>query len=538
MEETENTNSPQERIRSLSLDSKLENKMLRLPNISNQVKCYKLSDVQMKGNSSKHFIMIRPKQETEDISGKFVKQAVTPSMSISLVGSQNKRKRSLTLPEVPAKKISSEGLKLNVGEKPTKPPTYLITTLRQVKKNPSFSPEKQKSFEHSKLQILNDAKQAMGNTTSNVKITKLQHGVTLKLLQSALNPQPVTQEGTSETRPSVQQFVLTTVTNNQGKQQMVLVSSDKLRKTSLGKVISAKNSFQPIKSADTSHMIRSKLSPQEPPFQEVIANKVCQRNLQVLMVDIIPYVASHVPLVCMERKIHEIPFSAMNETEYSSWNIGKQRAAEWQRASLIQQILKRVREKLDLVDKLPSKREIVAWCFSHGYSVFNKATENIVDDNSLPLLHHKQSIVSTLSVHSLQYLETCDTKRNSLDNNEVNIMSNTPCNDIQDDNEPDMVVAQCQHTAAMIEQQTNMVEVKLGSTSNFEVSSSQLVLMQAVRMFTEEILRSSLSASVKRCGSLKQRKIPNAVEVLDVSDALLRHNRLNVVTDQMLGSLS
>ncbi|XP_035663969.1 YEATS domain-containing protein 2-like [Branchiostoma floridae] len=121
---------------------------------------------------------------------------------------------------------------------------------------------------------------------------------------------------------------------------------------------------------------------------ELVARKVCVSGLQTKE-QLISAVVRHVPLVDSNRVISQHPYCAQSRQQFFGWNIGKQRAAEWQRAVTARKVIDKVRssaKKLTL--PTPTTREIMDWSRTHGYtpSAFNGPKE---DDNYCELCGQK-----------------------------------------------------------------------------------------------------------------------------------------------------
>lgn len=79
--------------------------------------------------------------------------------------------------------------------------------------------------------------------------------------------------------------------------------------------------------------------------------------------------AEKIPLISSKKDVVSHPFSARTAEEYLSWNVGKRRAAEWQRAAKIRAQLKKCVESPDITIK-----GVMIWCRRFGYT----PQENIV----------------------------------------------------------------------------------------------------------------------------------------------------------------
>ncbi|KAG8135783.1 putative YEATS domain-containing protein, partial [Naja naja] len=80
-------------------------------------------------------------------------------------------------------------------------------------------------------------------------------------------------------------------------------------------------------------------------------------------------IVKKVPLIA-ERTEDANPFCASSVEQYYTWNIGKRRAAEWQRALTIRKILQEIIEKYPKFHSIvPLKtKQVVHWCRFHGYT--------------------------------------------------------------------------------------------------------------------------------------------------------------------------
>ncbi|XP_072045160.1 YEATS domain-containing protein 2-like [Amphiura filiformis] len=88
------------------------------------------------------------------------------------------------------------------------------------------------------------------------------------------------------------------------------------------------------------------------------------------MDDLVKTVAEKIPLVHKNRVQNEHPFMATSDEHYYSWNIGKRRAAEWQRALAIKHVTREAAKrskKLRDADEWSTKK-IMWWCRRHGYT--------------------------------------------------------------------------------------------------------------------------------------------------------------------------
>uniref|UniRef100_A0A8C5TNN8 YEATS domain-containing protein 2 n=1 Tax=Malurus cyaneus samueli TaxID=2593467 RepID=A0A8C5TNN8_9PASS len=88
-------------------------------------------------------------------------------------------------------------------------------------------------------------------------------------------------------------------------------------------------------------------------------------NIQQLLTAVV----KKVPLIA-EKSEDVSSFCASSVEQYYSWNIGKRRAAEWQRAMTVRKILQEIVEKHPRFHNItPLKtKHVVHWCRCHGYT--------------------------------------------------------------------------------------------------------------------------------------------------------------------------
>ncbi|XP_065700295.1 YEATS domain-containing protein 2 isoform X6 [Patagioenas fasciata] len=96
-----------------------------------------------------------------------------------------------------------------------------------------------------------------------------------------------------------------------------------------------------------------------------IINVEYVENIQQLLTAIV----KKVPLIA-EKNEDASSFCASSVEQYYSWNIGKRRAAEWQRAMTVRKILQEIIEKHPRFHNItPLKtKHVVHWCRCHGYT--------------------------------------------------------------------------------------------------------------------------------------------------------------------------
>ncbi|XP_056354757.1 YEATS domain-containing protein 2 isoform X4 [Oenanthe melanoleuca] len=101
-------------------------------------------------------------------------------------------------------------------------------------------------------------------------------------------------------------------------------------------------------------------------------------NIQQLLTAIV----KKVPLIA-EKSEDVSSFCASSVEQYYSWNIGKRRAAEWQRAMTVRKILQEIIEKYPRFHSItaPKTKHVVHWCRCHGYTPPDPETLHSEEDS-------------------------------------------------------------------------------------------------------------------------------------------------------------
>lgn len=99
-----------------------------------------------------------------------------------------------------------------------------------------------------------------------------------------------------------------------------------------------------------------------------------QSSLSDEILELLRLAVKEHPLIHHERNVVKYPYCASSAKQFQSWNIGKRRACEWQRAAAIRR---------DLCKSVPScklsTKDVFIWCRRFGYSPSDKVavSENV-----------------------------------------------------------------------------------------------------------------------------------------------------------------
>uniref|UniRef100_A0A3P8N7D1 YEATS domain-containing protein 2 n=1 Tax=Astatotilapia calliptera TaxID=8154 RepID=A0A3P8N7D1_ASTCA len=88
------------------------------------------------------------------------------------------------------------------------------------------------------------------------------------------------------------------------------------------------------------------------------------------MMQLLTAVVKKFPLIVPDKTEDSHPFCASSSEQYYSWNIGKRRASELQRAVAVKRVVQDVLDRSPRLQALtpPKTREVVQWCRQRGYT--------------------------------------------------------------------------------------------------------------------------------------------------------------------------
>ncbi|XP_039251521.2 uncharacterized protein LOC120328989 [Styela clava] len=439
-----------------------------------------------------------------------------------------------------------------------------------------------------------------GPIVKKTKVTNLQSPVSLQTLQAALStgslsistqsmqnktqnqPDPSPKNVKQDLNLGKQKLVLATIVNPKGKQQLALINPSTLSLgtskkilTIAGKAFSVSTvkqlpqSKQPIKLTKevTLSQQQQNITPKvlAPIHVRIGDQVVINNNTSSIVDDILPHVIKRIPLIKENRNITEFPFCAKTESEFLEWNVGKQRASEWQRAVLVHKVLKYIQTKSEKLQKceLPTKRFIMNWCLRHGYSVFTDEYEEETDQMEVDSNNEENvlgNVPSTISIaeeliKSLESLKEDNAREdNSKDDEDVifvdvvNVdkpvieMSSIKlepnadvnmevCSDANTNAEFTRIQSlACLPEVSVVEEITRKIGLQLQKTDGFPIC--HVIFAKAVQQFARTLLRKSLSVALKRRdGKSLNRVAPGDIDVLDVATAILETSMFDFLTD-------
>jgi len=135
---------------------------------------------------------------------------------------------------------------------------------------------------------------------------------------------------------------------------------------------------------------------------------------------LVRYIIRRLPIITSDandseyRQLH--PYACRSEKDFFAYNIGKQRALEWNRAKMIKYFLQR---KSIPVDKLWSIKEIIVWARLHGYTPILNMPKAILNTIRLSDMSTSTSAVFSTCTYPValeKWLQSCQQESSQDDN--------------------------------------------------------------------------------------------------------------------------
>ena len=229
------------------------------------------------------------------------------------------------------------------------------------------------------------------------------------------------------------------------------------------------------------------------------------------------------------------PFAAPSLQAFSSWNMGKQRSAEWTRAKLFRNVIEQCKFSSGENPGIWTTKRILIWCRRQGYAPLScwpdnsktQTQDQYSGDKPLP------STFSSISVKSSQLAsnEEAYVDVETLDASVSEKISQPLCQVRKeviplDDTDPDFTSWVCETVEKL--------GFKLG-VEPFDdacASFSRSLLAQIWKNMAEDLIRRSLRESWQRTGGIR----PNSILLPDVLSAVIRRPEFDMLTNNGLGS--
>ncbi|KAK3578804.1 hypothetical protein CHS0354_030223 [Potamilus streckersoni] len=246
------------------------------------------------------------------------------------------------------------------------------------------------------------------------------------------------------------------------------------------------------------------------------------------------------------------PYCAKCQEEWLSWNVGKRRASEWQRASSVRKFIRSYIGETDVFkgQQLWTTKQILVWCRIHAYSPhylerpLHPTGIEVHHDNSIDDDHHKkfQSVSDSRSVMQevTQIMDSYNSSTSNHNDGEVDIVSielpsvkvkvkkeapddesDLPLDYLPVSNEARFV----QETAQQIGVKFTQMELGEGIAGNL----SEEVVYKSMLSFLDNIIREAFALKVN------MGRYPDGIGVVDVYEALNNLPSADFLTNNSMG---
>ncbi|XP_045207821.2 YEATS domain-containing protein 2-like isoform X2 [Mercenaria mercenaria] len=256
------------------------------------------------------------------------------------------------------------------------------------------------------------------------------------------------------------------------------------------------------------------------------------------------------PIVSATAVRHLHPYCARSSEEWLSWNIGKRRASEWQRASSVRRFLLPYLEHGQTFkgDSLWTVKQILTWCRLHAYSPhyierpLHPTAIDLQAETSLPSdQQHRKFTSVTDSINILQEVTSLQDLTPAVEchsDEEIDIISTgtekprvklkenvtVPFSDIE--------MLPLTEGAVFVENVTQEIGIKLVPAEvepGYLGTVSHGMLYKAMELFMGDVLRETFALKVN------MGRYPDALGVADVYSALNSLPITDFVTNKFLG---
>uniref|UniRef100_A0A8C5AT27 YEATS domain containing 2 n=1 Tax=Gadus morhua TaxID=8049 RepID=A0A8C5AT27_GADMO len=276
------------------------------------------------------------------------------------------------------------------------------------------------------------------------------------------------------------------------------------------------------------------------------------------MMQLLTAVVKKFPLIVPDKTEDSHPFCASSEEQYYSWNIGKRRASELQRAVAVKRVVQDVLDRSPRLQALtpPKTREVVQWCRQRGYTPPDPEPQRRDDEESmediLTQIDSEPECPCTLgsSEELLQRVEQMQAllkkEPEEPDNEIVDIVTVTPaCHRLKEvkeeepesDPEPRFFLGPSpsdqfiQETAQQIGVAFQPVEVE----KNVFAPLVEAMILKATEQFASDILREALAGAHAKS---PQNRVPREISASNLHQAASSIPTCDFLTNVHMGYLS
>ncbi|KAG8014123.1 YEATS domain-containing protein 2 [Nibea albiflora] len=275
------------------------------------------------------------------------------------------------------------------------------------------------------------------------------------------------------------------------------------------------------------------------------------------MMQLLTAVVKKFPLIVPDKTEDSPPFCASSTEQYYSWNIGKRRAAELQRAVAVKRVVQDVLDRSPRLQALtpPKTREVAQWCRQRGYTPPDLEPQRKNDDESiediLTQIDNEPECPTTLSSYEelvlrLEQMQALlKTEPEEADNEIVDIVTVTPpCQKLkvkeeeqEADAEPKFFLGPCVSTQFVSEtaQQIGVTFQPVEVEKNVFAPVVEAMILKATEQFASDILREALAGAYAKS---PQNRAPREITAMNIHQAVSSIPTCDFLTNTHMGYLS
>lgn len=258
------------------------------------------------------------------------------------------------------------------------------------------------------------------------------------------------------------------------------------------------------------------------------------------MMQLLTAVVRKFPLIVPNKTEDSHPFCASSTEQYYSWNIGKRRASELQRAVAVKRVVQDVLDRSPRLQALtpPKTREVVQWCRQRGYTPPDPEPQRKNNDDEsiediLTQIDSEPDWPSTLSGSEelLQRLEQMQallkTEPEEADDQIVDIITVTPPGhklkvkeeEQETDSEPKFFLGPST-SAQFVSETAQQIGVSFQSVEvdkNVFAPVIEAMILKATEQFASDVLREALAVAFAKSS---QNRAPREITAMNIHQAL------------------
>ncbi|XP_061588150.1 YEATS domain-containing protein 2 isoform X1 [Cololabis saira] len=274
------------------------------------------------------------------------------------------------------------------------------------------------------------------------------------------------------------------------------------------------------------------------------------------MMQLLTAVVKKFPLIVPDKTEDSHPFCASSVEQYYSWNIGKRRASELQRAVAVKRVVQDVLDRSPRLQALtpPKTREVVQWCRQRGYTPPDPEPQHKNDDESiediLTQIDNEPECPSTLSsceelAQRLEQMQALlKTEPEETDDKVVDVITVTPPRqklkvkeeEQETDVEPRFFLGPCVSSQFVGEaaQQIGVMFQPVEVEKNLFAPVVETMILKATQQFASDILREALAGASAKS---PPNRVPRDITVMNIHQAVSSIPTCDFLTNAHMGYL-